>query len=50
MDMSWHNPEPYYNPFGDYFWAGDIMGIGREVASDGIEAYGPGLDCKCEAT
>jgi hypothetical protein len=35
----------YFNPFSDYYWAGAVMGMQREVESDDIEAYCPGLDC-----
>lgn len=46
MDANWHNDQkPVFNPFSDYYWAGYVMGMGREVESTDIEAYCPGLDC-----
>ena len=46
LDMYWHNGEHVTpNPFKDYFWTGDSMGMGLETATDDNEALCPGLDC-----
>jgi hypothetical protein len=34
----------YFNPFSDYVWTGESMGMDLEVASDDVEVMGPGLD------
>jgi hypothetical protein len=47
IDMNWHNggEDSFFNPFGDYYWAGDVMGMASETDSADIEALCPGLDC-----
>lgn len=44
MELDWHHKNTY-NPFGDYVWAGEVMGMKMEVGSPDIEALCPGLDC-----
>ena len=34
-----------FNPYSDYVWAGEVMGMKMEVDSLDIEAVCPGLDC-----
>jgi hypothetical protein len=34
-----------FNPFYDYVWAGEVMGMKMEVGSADVEALCPGLDC-----
>ena len=47
VDMYWHNPnnDALFNPFKDYFWQGDNMGMTYETGRADIEALCPGLDC-----
>jgi hypothetical protein len=40
FDLLNHHPDPF-NPFGDYVWAGEVMGMKLEVESDDIEALCP---------
>jgi hypothetical protein len=40
FDLANHHPDPF-NPFGDYVWAGEVMGMKLEVESDDIEALCP---------
>jgi hypothetical protein len=45
FDLNSHHPDPF-NPFGDYVWAGEVMGMKLEIESDDIEALCPvGSDC-----
>ena len=47
IDMYWHNGgyDNFFNPFSDYFWTGQVMGMSGESDSDDLEALCPGLDC-----
>jgi hypothetical protein len=44
MELDWHH-KGTFNPFNDYVWAGEVMGMKMEVGSSDIEALCPGLDC-----
>lgn len=44
IDMYWH-ADGITQPFSDYFWSGDTMGMSHETDSDDVEALCPGLDC-----
>jgi hypothetical protein len=43
--IDWHNENPVFDPFEDYYWKGRGMGMGREEENLDIEAYCPGIDC-----
>jgi hypothetical protein len=45
IDINYHNPQPVFNPFQDYYWKGSSMGMSRESHSNDLEAFCPGLDC-----
>jgi len=45
VDYSTHNQHPRFNPFEDYVWGGEVMGMKMESATGDIEALCPGLDC-----
>lgn len=40
FDLSNNFPDTF-NPFSDYVWAGEVMGMKLEVASEDIEAFCP---------
>lgn len=40
FDLNSHHSDPF-NPFGDYVWAGEVMGMKLEVSSEDIEALCP---------
>lgn len=54
FELDWHNElmlkyedDPsfhYFNPFSDYVWNGDSMGMGTEVESTDLGVMAPGLD------
>jgi hypothetical protein len=44
FELDWHHDDAF-NPFADYVWAGEVMGMKMEVGSPDIEALCPGLDC-----
>jgi hypothetical protein len=44
-DLETHNEENFFNPFSDYVWGGEVMGMKFEVEGEDIEANCPGLDC-----
>eukprot|EP00980_Cylindrotheca_fusiformis_P003665 scaffold818_cov136-Cylindrotheca_fusiformis.AAC.31 len=44
LDLNNHHSDPF-NPFTDYVWAGEVMGMKLEVESGDTEALCPGLDC-----
>ena len=47
IELDGHNPKTKeeFNPFNDYVWAGEVMGMKMEALSLDIEALCPGLDC-----
>ena len=46
LELGWHNDgDDFFNPFSDYVWAGEVMGMKHEVMTGDIEAICPGLDC-----
>lgn len=45
LELEAHNPSLSFNPFDDYVWAGEIMGMKMEARNLDIEALCPGLDC-----
>ena len=45
LELDWHNEGNYFNPFSDYVWAGEVMGMKFEVGSQDVESNCPGLDC-----
>jgi hypothetical protein len=47
IDMNWHmgGESKFFNPLGDYFWTGHVMGMSSETDGEDIEALCPGLDC-----
>jgi hypothetical protein len=57
FEMDWHNDKgkkapsgnetayvTYFNPFSDYVWTGESMGMSTEVESTDVHAMCPGLD------
>ena len=45
VELKIHHPETF-NPFDDYIWAGEVMGMIMEAGpSSDVEALCPGLDC-----
>jgi hypothetical protein len=45
LEMGWHQGSDFFNPFADYVWAGEVMGMKQEVQTLDLEAMCPGLDC-----
>ena len=47
IELDGHNPKTNeeFNPFHDYVWAGEVMGMKMEALNLDIEALCPGLDC-----
>ncbi|KAL3915051.1 MAG: hypothetical protein SGARI_008277 [Bacillariaceae sp.] len=44
IDLQWHHPDAF-DPFSEYTWAGEVMGMKHEAMTGDIEALCPGLDC-----
>ena len=49
LELDIHNTqdpsESFFNPFVDYVWDGEVMGMKFEAQGDQVSALWPGLDC-----